>query len=66
MGYHALLQGNLPDGAIEPEPPASAGQFFTTEPLGKPPWTTGAPRFWQGDRRHEAGLTVSFYISASF
>ena len=29
--------GDLPDPGIEPASPASAGGFFTTEPLGKPP-----------------------------
>ena len=68
---HALLQGTLPEGRIEPEPPALAGPFFTTEPLGKPLiWgevlpsakmtLTGAPCFRQGDRQHEARLPVSF------
>ena len=28
--------GNLPDPGIEPESPALAGRFFTTEPAGKP------------------------------
>ena len=27
--------GNLPDPGIEPESPTLAGEFFTTEPLGK-------------------------------
>ena len=29
--------GDLPDPGIEPEAPALAGGFFTTEPPGKPP-----------------------------
>ena len=29
--------GNLPDPGVEPESPALAGRFFTTEPPGKPP-----------------------------
>jgi len=28
--------GDLPDPRIEPESPALAGRFFTTEPSGKP------------------------------
>ena len=36
MGSHFLLQGDLPDSGIEPESPALAGGFFTTEPPGKP------------------------------
>ena len=28
--------GDLPDPGIEPESPALAGRFFTTELLGKP------------------------------
>ena len=28
--------GNLPDPEIEPRSPALAGEFFTTEPPGKP------------------------------
>ena len=28
--------GDLPDLGIEPESPALAGRFFTTEPTGKP------------------------------
>ena len=31
-----LSSGDLPDPGIEPEPPALAGGFFTTEPPGKP------------------------------
>ena len=29
--------GDLPNPGIEPESPAFAGRFFTTEPPGKPP-----------------------------
>ena len=29
--------GDLPDPGMEPESPALAGMFFTTEPLGKSP-----------------------------
>ena len=29
--------GDLPDPGIEPESPALASKFFTTEPPGKPP-----------------------------
>ena len=28
--------GHLPNPGVEPESPALAGRFFTTEPLGKP------------------------------
>ena len=31
--------GDLPDSRIEPESPALAGRFFTTESPGKPPIT---------------------------
>ena len=30
------LPGDLPDPGIEPESPALAGEFFTSEPPGKP------------------------------
>ena len=30
-------QGDLPNPGMEPESPALAGMFFTTEPLGKSP-----------------------------
>ena len=30
--------GDLPDPGIEPMPPALAGEFFTTQPPGKPIW----------------------------
>ena len=33
---HFLSQGDLPDPGIQPESPALAGGFFTTEPPGKP------------------------------
>ena len=33
---HFLLQGQLPDPGIEPMSPALVGEFFTTEPSGKP------------------------------
>ena len=36
MGCHFLLQGNLPDPGVNPKSPALAGDFFTTEPPGKP------------------------------
>ena len=39
MGCHFLLEGNIPDLGIKPSslvPPALAGEFFTTELLGKP------------------------------
>ena len=36
MGSHFLLQGIFPDPGMEPESPASAAEFFTTEPPGKP------------------------------
>ena len=32
--------GDLPDPGIEPESPAFAGEFFTTEPPGKPKIST--------------------------
>ena len=35
MGHHFFLQGNLPSPGMEPESPALAGGFFTTEPPGK-------------------------------
>ena len=35
VGCHFLLQGDLPDPVIEPMS-CLAGEFFTTEPLGKP------------------------------
>ena len=38
MGYHFLLQGNLPDPGIKPvssASPALAGGFFITAPPGK-------------------------------
>ena len=34
-GLPCLSPGYLPDLRIEPTSPASAGEFFTTEPLGK-------------------------------
>ena len=38
VGFHFLLQGDLPDPGIEPMSPALAGRFFTTEPhLGNGP-----------------------------
>ena len=40
LGSHFFLQGNLPDPGTEPTSPALAGGFFTTEPPGKPQWTT--------------------------
>ena len=36
VGFHFLLQGELPDPGIEFESPALAGGFFTAEPQGKP------------------------------
>ena len=35
-GLPFLSPGDLPNPGIEPEPPALAGGFFTTEPPGKP------------------------------
>ena len=35
-GCHFFLQGNLPDSRIKPVSHALAGEFFTTEPPGKP------------------------------
>ena len=35
VGHHFLLQGNLPCPGMEPESPALAVGFFTTEPPGK-------------------------------
>ena len=34
-GLPCLSPGHLPDPGIEPTSPASAGRFFTAEPLGK-------------------------------
>ena len=36
IGWHGLLQGNLPDPGIKPESPALAGRFFSIEPPGRP------------------------------
>ena len=36
VGCHFLLQGNLSNPGIEPEFPALAGGFLTTQPPGKP------------------------------
>ena len=39
VGYHFLLQGDLPDPEIKPASfasPAVVGGFFTTKPPGKP------------------------------
>ena len=36
VGCHFLLQ-DLPNPGIEPTSPALSGEFFTTEPPGKPP-----------------------------
>ena len=35
----------LPDSGIEPLPPALAGRFFTTEPLGKPSFKVSSPKY---------------------
>ena len=38
LGWVAIpFPGDLPDPRIEPTSPALAGEFFTTEPPGKPP-----------------------------
>ena len=36
VGLPFLFPGDLPNPGIEPESPALAGGFFTTEPPGKP------------------------------
>ena len=36
VGLPFLSPGDLPNPGIEPESPALAGGFFTTEPPGKP------------------------------
>ena len=36
---------DLPDSGIEPLPPALAGGFFTTEPLGKPSFKVSYPKY---------------------
>ena len=36
VGYHFLLQGNLPNPWFEPTSPALQADSFTTEPPGKP------------------------------
>ena len=35
MGFHFLLQGNLPDPGIEPRSPALEADALTSEPPGK-------------------------------
>ena len=42
VGYHFLLQGNLPNPGIEPRSPALEADTLTSEPPGK----TGHP--WSG------------------
>ena len=36
VGYHALLQGNLPNPGIEPGSPALQADSLLSEPRGKP------------------------------
>ena len=36
VGYHFLLQGNLPDPGIEPGPPALQADSLWPEPPGNP------------------------------
>ena len=36
VGCHSFLQGGLPNPGMEPESPALGGEFFITEPAGKP------------------------------
>ena len=40
VGFHFLVQGNLPDPGTEPASPILTGGFFTTEPPGKPIYYT--------------------------
>ena len=44
-GLPFLLPGDLPHPGIKPTSPASAGGFFTTEPLGEAPLFSGL-LFW--------------------
>ena len=41
--------GDLPEPGIEPESPALAGRFFTTEPPGKPAYLYTLFFFWSVD-----------------
>jgi len=46
--------GNLPDPGIKPVSPALAGEFFTSEPPGKPHFLPCAT--WEGSENHEKVL----------
>ena len=40
MGYHSLLQGNLPGPWVEPGSPALQADSLMSEPPGNPAWNT--------------------------
>ena len=44
--------GDLPDPGIEPESPALAGGFFTTEPPGKPHYLVTGDQLLESDPRY--------------
>ena len=46
-------QGDLPDPGIEPESPAPAGRFFTTEQPGKPKCKVGIIVPWKSQKLNQ-------------
>ena len=63
--------GDLPDPGIEPSCPVSpalGGRFFTTEPLGKPPYLSLLPPLAQicaGEEVHSIYITLHFVHSVA-